>query len=130
MLYICHFICHTLNIHLQITKLFLRKISLRVWAATFERKSPSCRTWLFSLFSAEPLYQNVRIDQRIIFTFWSTSEKPCQKTSRILFFLVFSDFLDFSVYLNYLSKISFWGWGTTAPPPGPHGGGGGGGPRR
>ena len=51
---------------------FSQKISLRVWAAIFDRKNLFFELvifHIFSLFSAEPLYQNVRMDHRIIFTF-------------------------------------------------------------
>ena len=50
--------------------LFFSKISLRVWAANFKRYSILCGTSHLSLFSAEPLNQNVRIDPGITFASW------------------------------------------------------------
>ena len=48
----------------------LRKISLRAWAAIFERNALSVLNSPCFLFFAKPLYHNVRIDHRIIFTFF------------------------------------------------------------
>ena len=54
----------------------------------------TCR---FSLFSAEPLYQNVRIDHRITFTLLQNSENHGKPQVESWFF-GFSPIFDFSVY--------------------------------
>ena len=66
------------------------------------------RTGIFSLFSAEPLYQNVRIDHRIIFDFFFY-ENHCKSQVESWVF-GFSLIFDFSVYLSDSSRITF-------PPP-------------
>ena len=83
------------------------------------------RTCHFPLFSAEPRYQNVRIDPGIIVDFWQKYGKIWQIRTRIWVFLVFSHFRFLCLFANTIvANIS--------PPPSPHGphGGGGGGPRR
>ena len=52
-----------------------RKISLRNWAGIFEGKEPFFQTGHFPGFFAKPLYQNVCIDNRIIFIF-DNNENP------------------------------------------------------
>ena len=62
------------------------------------------RACIFSLVLAEPLYQNVRIDHRLIFDFCYQSDGKSQVESWVLgFSLIF----DFSVYLKNSSRITF-----------------------
>ena len=68
--WICHFICHTLNINLQIPNTFFPPNQGSSLGCCFWERSLSFELDVFSLFSAEPLYQNVYIDHRITFTFW------------------------------------------------------------
>ena len=83
----------------------------------FCKKEYFFRPCRFSLFSAEPLYQHVRTDHRIIFTVWSNSENHC-KTHIESWFVLVSLIFHFSVYFAYLSRITFGGGG---PLPGPQG---------
>ena len=83
--------------------------------------SLGCYFWERGIFSnsicflnfAKPLYQNVRIDHRITFIFVVKNENH-GKLQVVSWFLGFSLIFDFSVYFNYWSRITFWGWGTTS----------------
>ena len=79
----------------------------------FWEEEPFFRTCHFSLFSVEPLYKNVHIDHRIIFTLKINCENH-GKTQVDFWFVGFSLIWDFSVYFNYLSRITFGGWGTNS----------------
>ena len=89
------------------------KIRLEVWAAVFERKSSFVRTCHFCLFSAEPLYQNVRIDHMIIYTFSYQEGGPqgnrqylIQKQSEIR---IWDQFRFLGFYIMFI-KIGLMGW--------------------
>ena len=89
------------------------------------RDIPFFANMFFFLFSAEPLYQNVRIDRRIIFDFWLKMKKLVNHKSDLGFgsFIIFL----FSVYLENSSRITFAPSGG-GPLPGPQGVRMGGGP--
>ena len=72
----------------------------------FWEKEALFRTSHFSVFSAEPLYQNVRIDHRITLKMQNHCKPQVES-----WFGGFSLIWDFSVYFNYLSRIPFWGVG-------------------
>ena len=85
----------------------LRTISLRTWAVIFrEEEAFFFRTCHFSLFFAEPLYQNVRIVHRILSLFCRQVTNHCE-TRVESWFVLFSLIPDLSVYFNYLSRITF-----------------------
>ena len=88
-----------------------RKISLRVWAAIFKQERIYFfRTWLFSLFSAEPLYQRVWINHKIIFTVSGRKLKYIVKQLSNLDFLVFSDLWFVCLFWLFIED-NFWGEG-------------------
>ena len=69
----------------------------------------------FSFF-AQPLYQNVCIDHRIIFTFFLTNKNPLLITSHILFWGVVYDFRVLCLFWLFIRET------VSGPPPSPPGG--------
>ena len=91
------------NINLQTPYIYIYIFffSFSVPTTILSRNTPFLQTRFFSLIFAKPLYQKVRIDHRITFTFSQNSENNCKLPVRS-WFLGFSLIFDFSVYFNYL----------------------------
>ena len=93
-----------------------RKTSLRVWAAIFERKSPFFELAIFPCFRPNP-YTRMCASTIGSFSLFRNILKQHCKTQVESWFGFFFLIWDFSVYFNYLSRITFWGRGDTPPFP-------------
>ena len=101
----------------------LGKLSLRVWAAILWKIEGVFKLALCHCFRPNPCTR-MCVSTIGSFSLFRKKQKYWYKVRRILFFGFFLIW-DFSVYFDYLSRITLWGWGTPSPP-GPHGGDSGG----